>query len=260
MSGELGTERGVHGLAWGQVHGGYFSDPAVARPLLEAVQTEWGASRPDVIVDLGGGTGFLLTQLRSFGIGAGTRLVNLDHSPEQLEVAAGAGIISVRGAVDEFQRADVVPAGRKALFMMRSVLHYAGETGLIPLLWHLRAQMESGECWIHQTACFERQKDADCLNALYRRMRTRKWYPTRAGLEQRLAAAGWQVESVSPAPPLKLESGELGRRYGLEAPALLRIGTEMAAEFSRQGPVFQQQLRGFQAELHYCIFSCRAVS
>ncbi len=260
MSRHPGEETGVHGTGWAQVHGGYFSDPEVARPLVEAVCRLWGESHPEVIVDLGGGTGFLLSQLRKAGIGDATAMVDIDCSDAQLGMLHGSGLSSVRGSVDRFRRAEVVSAGKKALFAMRSVLHYAGEGGLTPLLAHLRAQAEEGERWVHQTACFEREEDAACLNALYRKMRTGKWYPTVAGLRDRLISAGWQVDEVRPAPTLLLESGELGRRYGLTQADLRRIREEMAAEFGAKRDVFRLVPDGFQADLHYRIFVCRAIS
>lgn len=254
----LGPEQALHGPSWGRVHGGYFSDPAVAKPLVDAVRNAWIMPHPDVIVDLGGGTGFLLAQLKNELFASQTTFVVLDGSPAQLEVAGAAGISTVCGSVAGFQRGAVVPAGGKALWLMRSVLHYAGETGLTLLLRHIRAQARAGEHWIHQTACFERQEDADCLNALYRKMHTAKRYLSTAALQARLEASGWRVDSILPAPPLKLGSDELGFRYGLDAPALLRIGSEMAAEFGGHNKVFQSRPDGFQAELHYRIFCCRA--
>ena len=260
MARNLGTETAVHGVSWAHVHGGYFADSAVARPLVEAARHIWASEKPDVIVDLGGGTGFLLSQLQAEGRGQGTARVNLDCSPAQLEVAAARGISSVCGTVDGFCRKDVVPAGGRVLFLMRSMLHYAGELGLDPLLRHLRAQAEAGEFWVHQTACFERQPDAACLNALYGKMRTGKWYPTVADLRHRLSSAGWQVDDVRPAPTLTLASNELGLRYGLNAAELVRIGREMAAEFPATSEVFRPMGDGFCAELHYRIFVCRAAS
>lgn len=256
---DFGPERAVHGSPWGRMHGGYFSDPEVARPLVEVVRGAWAESRPDRIVDLGGGTGFLLARLRMAGIGAGTTLVDLDGSAAQLAEAEKAGISCVCGSVETFRRAEVVPAGRKALFAMRSVLHYSGERGLMPLLEHLRAQAEPGEFWVHQTASFEREDDARCLNALYRKMRTGKWYPTVADLRARLAAAGWSAEAVRPAPTLHLESGELGRRYGLGGDDLAAIRDEMEKEFDGHSSAFRSSPTGFQADLHYRIFACRAI-
>ena len=42
------------------MHGGYFSDPAIADPFIGFVQKAIDVSKPGVIVDLGGGTGFVL--------------------------------------------------------------------------------------------------------------------------------------------------------------------------------------------------------
>ena len=205
----LGREQIVHGASWAQVHGGYFSDPEVARPLVEATK---------------------------------------------------AGLECVRGPVGAFRRAAVAPTGARVLWIMRSVLHYAGENGLDPLLRHLRAQAEPGEWWVHQTACFARAEDAACLNALYRKMRTGKWYPTVADLQTRLTEAGWRTEAVRPAPTLHLDADELGRRYGLDGGDIAAIRAEMAKEFGETHPAFRVSADGFQADLHYRIFICRAMA
>ena len=253
----FGPEQAVHGPSWGRMHGGYFSDPEVARPLVAAVRGIWAEARPDRVVDLGGGTGFLLGQLRAGGLD-GTRLAVLDESEPQLAEAAKAGWACVRGSAGSFRRAEVAPAGARILWLMRSVLHYAGEGGLDALLRHLRTQAEPGEWWVHQTACFERAEDAACLNALYRKMRTGKWYPTVGDLRTRLAAAGWRTETVGPAPTLRLDSGELELRYGLDGNALAAIRAEMEREFGGESPVFRSAPDGFQADLRYRIFICRA--
>ena len=79
MAENLGPEQAVHGSSWGRMHGGYFSDPEVARPLVEAVRAVWREARPDRIVDLGGGTGYLLGQVRAADA-AGVALTVLDDS------------------------------------------------------------------------------------------------------------------------------------------------------------------------------------
>lgn len=257
---DLGTEGAVHGSPWGLLHGGYFSSPEVARPMADAVRRIWEGSRPEVIVDLGGGTGFLLSRLREECIGLQTALIDLDGSGAQLGVAQNAGISSVCGSVESFQRETVVPAGCRALWMMRSVLHYAGEAGLAPMLRHLREQAAEGEYWVHQTACFEREEDARCLNALYRRMHTTKWYPAVAELQRQLESAGWRVLETLPAPVLHLDSGELGFRYGLNDAELARVGKEMAEAFGGREEVFRLRPGGFQADLRYRIWACVAAS
>ncbi len=259
MENRVDPEQTVHGASWGRMHGGYFSDPEVARPLVAAVRAVWAEARSDRIVDLGGGTGYLLAELRAGGID-GSRLAVLDESEPQLAEAGKAGLACVRGSAGSFRRAEVAPAGARVLWLMRSVLHYAGEGGLAPLLAHLRAQAEPGESWVHQTACFEREEDAACLNALYRKMRTDKWYPSVDGLLARLESAGWGVDAVLPAPTLLLDSGELGMRYGLDEPAIRRIGVEMAQESGASREVFRLRPGGFSADLRYRIFTCRAAS
>lgn len=255
---DFGPEKSVHGLSWGQQHGGYFGSPEVARAMVDAVRGIWRPANPDAVVDLGGGTGYFLGQLREAGLERPAALVVLDASAEQLGQAEAAGLTCVQGSVGVFRRGDVAPAGGRVLYVMRSVLHYAGEQGWRRLLRHIRRQAETGEYWVHQTACFKRREDADCLNALYGKMRTGKWYPTVRVLGEGLESAGWEVVSTCPAPVLHLKSGELGMRYGLDAADLKQIQREMIGEYGADNPVFHAAEDGFQAELHYRIWSCRA--
>ena len=259
MDGKTDPERTMHGSPWAQIHGGYFSDPAVAQPLVAVVLKIQTTAQPDVIVDLGGGTGFLLAQIRAGDSRGKPALVDLDCSPAQLQVAREAGISTVCGAVDSFCRADVVPVSAQALFVMRSVLHYAGEAGLAPLLQQIHTQARPGEYWVHQTACFQTDGDAACLNSLYRQMRTGKWYPTTAGLKAQLNHAGWRVRKNIPAPVLPLDSNELARRYNLSHEEIRTMGRNLARDFGTMGPVFRATSPDhFIANLHYQIFVCQS--
>lgn len=258
MEESLGTEAAVHGRRWEALHGGYFADPAVARPLVEAVAAILRETSAAVVVDLGGGTGYLLSQLRSRGVGADTVLLNLDCSAAQLALSAEAGIGAVCTTVGSFQRADLAPGDGRVCFLMRSLLHYFGADGLSPLLRYLRDQAADGECFVHQTAAFDGQAEAACLNALYRRMRTGKWYTTVGDLRGRLADAGWRVTNSAPAPTLLLTSDDLAQRYALDAADIAAIRSEMAAEFGGTGGVFRLTPSGFEAELRYRIYTCRA--
>lgn len=84
MNPHIHREEAVHGEAWDSVHGGYFSDPLVAAPLVKKVCDLAAESKADRIVDLGGGNGFLLGRVRAGGIGSEMSLVNLESSETQL--------------------------------------------------------------------------------------------------------------------------------------------------------------------------------
>jgi len=259
MNEQIKREEGIHGKHWDTVHGGYFSDSDVAAPLIKKVQELAGKSGADIIVDIGGGIGFLLSQLRADGGEGGVSLINLDDSAIQLDVAMETGISCVRGSVDSFLRSDVGPDGGCFLFMMRSVLHYFGEDGLRAVLRHLRDQTKQGEFFVHQTASFRSPQDANCLNELYRMMRTQKWYPTVDFLRECLKTEGWQVIEVLPGLPLPLTDGELMRRYDLDQTDILRISDRLSRNFYVSEDVFQRKDGGFCAFLHYWIYVCTPV-
>jgi len=73
MNAQIDREKDVHGVRWNEVHEGYFSDPAVAAPLVRKIREIVRRSRPDCIVDLGGGTGMMLSHLRAAGVGRAYR-------------------------------------------------------------------------------------------------------------------------------------------------------------------------------------------
>lgn len=256
MNEQLKREEGIHGPHWNEVHGGYFSSPAIAAPLIRKIQELANQSKTDRIIDLGGGTGFLLSQLATADIRPNISLVNLDQSAPQLEAAKPTGFSCVHGSIDSFSRPDVGPLDGHFLFMMRSVLHYFGKNGLRPVLRHLRAQVKPGEFFVHQTASFSRPEEADCLNLLYQLMRTPKWYPTLEFLCTCLSTEGWRVREVLPAAPLTLTSGDLRHRYHLEPREILEIRDRLSQCPGVSEAVFKTTNNGFCAYLHYSIYVC----
>ncbi len=50
-------------------------------------------SRANIIVDMGGGNGYVLSQILARGVGLGVSLVNLDYSDEQLDATRNRGNI-----------------------------------------------------------------------------------------------------------------------------------------------------------------------
>jgi SAM-dependent methyltransferase len=254
----VGKEANIHGKEWHALHDGYFSDPSVAAPLIQEIRNAISTSKPDVIVDLGGGTGFLLTELIRNNIASGIDLVNLDVSPRQLEMASAKQIRTLHRSLTDFARADVAGADKRLLFIMRSVLHYHGRDGLTPLLQHLRNQVQTGEMFVHQTACFDAQHDADCISLLYEQMQTGKWYSTFDTIHQSLKETGWAAKSISPAPTLSLTSRDLGKRYGIGPVRMDEIRSDIAKRFGEKNDVFKLTADGFCAYLHYKVFVCVA--
>ena len=256
MDEQINRENVLHGEPWNQAHEGYFSDPAVAAPLVQKIRDLASQSELDTIIDLGGGNGALLAQLRMSGVASGATLLDLDASPAQLAVARAAGLACLLGSVESFSRHKMPCENGRTLFLMRSVLHYFGQEGLRRVLRHIRAQLKPGEFFVHQTASFQRQQDADCLNTLYRLMRTPKWYPTVDALCGCLREEGWRVQEVCPAPPLRLRSADLMSRYTLDETDLRRILEDRSLTTAVPDDVFQKTNRAFCAFLHYSIYVC----
>jgi hypothetical protein len=256
--GETDKEQVIYGESWDAFHGGYFSDPTVAESLVRRILDATVASKARVVVDLGGGTGYVLSRLHAGGIGPEVVLVNLDSSNVQIAAARNPGFTCIRGSVDTFRRSEVGPQCERFLFSMRSVLHYFGKEGLGRTLRHIRAQAKPGEFFVHQTASFRDQRDADGLNTLYQMMGTQKWYPTVDVLCQCLEDEGWNVAEVAPVQPLALTSEDLARRYGLDPADLSRIGGRLARDFPDCHAAFLHESGGFRAFLHYWIYVCSA--
>jgi hypothetical protein len=256
MKEQIKREESVHGKHWSSLHGGYFSDPVVAAPLVRKVQELADKSRADTIIDLGGGIGSVLSLLLAEGVDREVSLVNLDASDIQLGATTRTGLSCVHGSVDSFSRRDVGHEEGRFLFMMRSVLHYFGEEGLRPALRHLRAQTLPGEFFVHQTASFLRRQDADCLNDLYKIMRTKKWYPTVDFLCECLRAEGWHVLEVLPGLALPLTNEALMQRYDLSRTELMSISDQLSQNPFVSEDVFKKTDDGFCAFLHYWIYVC----
>jgi SAM-dependent methyltransferase len=255
----INKEIGIHGSQWHIMHGGYFSDPSIAAPFIDVLLKAIDISRPGIVVDIAGGTGFLLRELIKRRIDPGIPLVNLDISQKQLDMSQHDRIVPLNKTIDAFRREDTKMQDKRFLFMMRSALHYYGKDSLMPVLRHLRSQMKRGEFFVHQTACFKNDEDARCLNGLYDYTGTDKWYPTAEDLCRYLKETGWSIKSIVPAPALPLTSQDLGKRYGLGKRRLSEIRDELVKCFGEKKDIFMLTRDGFCAYLHYRIFICVAI-
>ncbi len=247
-------ELAVHGPRFASLFDGYFSDPDTARPLVEAVERAIDSTRPGVVADLGGGTGFILSELLRRGL-QGVRLVNVEISSKQLSACNDDRIAILQISADKVTRGELQAEDVKLMLIARGVLHYFGRLGLDPLLRHLHGQLRPGEYFVHQSAAFQSQSDADVMNHLYARIGTEKWFFTVDKLKSRLEDAGFIVCDVVPAPKLEMNSVELGERYGLGPEQMGSIGREIERIFGKQ-EVFMLFGMEFKACLHSWIFIC----
>jgi hypothetical protein len=145
------------------------------------------------------------------------------------------------------------------MLISRSILHYFGEEGLKPLLQHIRRQLKTGEIFIHQTACFQDIRDAQCLNLLYKLMATEKWYTTVNNLKSILTEVGFHVYDICQSTKLQLDSTDLTERYHLNPHQITLIQKQIEQQYGQKPLVYICSPDHFTAWLHYNIFSCRAI-
>jgi SAM-dependent methyltransferase len=252
-------EINIHGRQWHSLHNGYFGDPDIASEFIEKVKLAVASFGPEVLVDLAGGTGYLLSELIKHDFNPDMGLVNIDFSKQQLARVKDPKIRTFHGSIADFKRSDIDDSSKRFLFIMRSALHYFGRTGLVSLLRHLRSQMKQGEFFVHQTACFQLERDACCLNMIYELMGTEKWYPTIEELQVFMKKTGWSIRCISNAPKLTLTSDELAKRYSLSEDNIARIRKKIIKRYGQIDDVVSIKPGGFCAYLHYKIYMCVAV-
>jgi SAM-dependent methyltransferase len=251
-------EMRVHGRRWETIHGGHFSDPEAAQPLVEAILKAIDLSHPNVVADLGGGTGFILKELLKRRALPGIRLVNVDISPSQLQECQDERIRPLQASVAQVTRQDLAAGEDGLLLVARAILHYFSQPAQRQLLSHLRGQLREGELFVHHSACFQNGKDAECLSLLYERMGTQKWYGTLSEMDALLKEEGWSISQVRPAPSILLDSKDLAERYSLSPQQISSIREEIGQVYNQKPEVFVFSEDGFRAWLHAYVFSCKA--
>ena len=258
-NGYIRNEEGVHGERWQTLHDGYFSDPRVASPFLDSIEKIINISYPSVIADLGGGTGFILSELSKRLSLSGVKLFNVDISSKQLSSCDKKQIALIKTPVSQFTRHQLKVEDANVLLIARSLLHYFGKSDLRHLLRHIRCQQKKGEFFIHQSACFQRLEDSECLNLIYNLMGIDKWYGTISKMQILLEEVGWEICTIIPAPNLHLNSRDLSERYNLSPDQVKFIRIEIEKQYGQSPDIFCMNDIGFDAYLHYCIFICRAI-
>lgn len=253
------NESVLYGKEWNNAHQGYFSDPGIAAPLVEAVMEVCSLEKPDVIADLGGGTGVVLKRLLAEMKETTCGLVAVDVSGVQLEQVEDERIRCVKSPVEKLERRMLIEGDGSLLLFMRSLLHYFGKDGLRDILRHLRGLLRDGEYLVHQSACFENVAQSRIANDIYARIGTGKWYPTVAELASVLAAEGFNVDEIRHAPRLVLPGDELRDRYNVDSAGMERMGRELIEKYEQCPGVFEYKDGDFTLYLNYHILTCVAV-
>jgi len=249
----------VHGKLWDKLYAGYFSDPDLARDYVAAIMRRVGECQPSVIVDLGGGTGFILEQLVGAGIVEDIRLVNLDESDSQLAMSRQSRITPRKGSIQSLRRAEMVKDLESLMLICRSVLQYGGIFGQKPWLVHLRGQLKPGEWFVHQSGCSDDVEAALALDVLFEMLGVDKWVPSKEAFRRLLAGAQFEVAEDFPMPPLGMPSDELALRYGVAPETLAKIKADLQRTCANRPDLFQLTPSGFTFNFPYRVFVCKAV-
>ncbi len=260
MIGHTANEQKLYGKKWDTIHGGYFANPEIASPLVEAILDAAHVAKPTVLGDLGGGTGFVLNEVgQKMEWSPAPALVCVDTAREQLD-RCPEPIVALECAVEGIKRGMLIEPGGTLMICMRSVLHYLGEEMLKPDLGHFRSILEQGECLVHQTICFRSEREQAVANLLYDRMDTGKWYPTVGFLIGALKEEGFRLADIRPAAPIPLTSAELEKRYGIDHETMLEIGKELERQCGGHlSEVYHRSRNGFTAYMDYLVMTCIAV-
>lgn len=251
-------EAHIHGKQWGARYQGFFGDPAMARDYVAAILRAARAHPPAAIVDLGGGTGFILEQLVAAGLAENIRLVNLDESDAQLAECRHPRLTPKKGSILSLRRAEIVKESETLMLVCRSVLQYGGLAGQKPWLAHLRAQLKPGEWFVHQSGCVDDPEGALALNVLFEHMGVDKWVPAREPFLRLLAEARFAVAEDFPMPPVGMVSDDLSLRYGVAPDNLEKIKADLVRTCSGRPDLFQLTPAGFNFNFPYRVFACRA--
>jgi len=258
MTTPLGPETRIHGKAWASMHGGYFSSVKKATPLVSALRKTALRTRPAVLADLGGGTGFILSQFRKSPSCRKIRLLNVDVSSKQLGQCGHPEITRVHSTVTDLRRDALMrDHDGRLMLTMRSLLHYSGgRAQWKSFLRHLRGLCKPGEYLIHQSACFETRQDADLMSDIYRLMHTNKRFPTISELAKLLEDTGWKIEQQYPAPTIFFTAVEMKDRYRFSNKNLAAIAKTIAK--AKGCSAAFNSADGFTGSLEYRIFVCKA--
>ncbi len=258
MNYEIEREAHVHGEQWARVAAGFFANPDMARNYVAAILRVARQAPPAAIVDLGGGTGFILEQLIQQGLAEQVRLVDMDESATQLALCRHPRITPIQGALETLDRRRILPEPGRLMLICRSVLHYGGLARQKAWLRHLRGQLEPGEWFVHQSGCALEVEHSLALDALFEQLGVDKWVPSKAAFLQLLEEAGFACEDVFPVPPVPMGRADLVMRYGATPEVMARVDDDLRRTCAGKPHIVEFTASGFIFYFPYLVFVCRA--
>jgi len=257
---DIESERHVLGARFTKLFSGYFGDPLIARPLVDAISTAIQAHAPGILVDVGGGTGFVLSELLRVYPDTPCRLVDLDLSADQLREERDQRIRALQASAEVVTRNDLCPADETLMLTMRSVIHYFGHDNIIPFLKHLRSLLNPGEIMVHQTVCYADPKNARFLEQMIRGMGAEKSPLTKDEVLVFLEEAGWRVLGSIPGPAMVMGSAELAFRYHVTHDQIVDLSERVLGGFNMVPDAFAPMPDGFTLRTDYHIFTSMATN
>lgn len=255
---DIESEKHVHGARFTKLFGGYFGDPLVAKPLVDAIHKAIQAHTPGVLVDVGGGTGLVLSELLRVYPDTPCRLVDLDLSADQLREERDQRIATLQASAEDVTRADLCAGDETLMLAMRSVIHYFGHANIVPFLKHLRSLLNPGEVMVHQTACYADPNNARLLDQMIKGMGAGKSSLNKDEVLGFLDKAGWRVFESIPAPALVMTSDELAYRYHVTGDAIKALSEKFLTDFKNVPDAFRATRDGFTVRVDYHIFTSMA--
>ncbi len=255
----VAREMHIHGKSWDKLYDGYFANPQLAAGYVAAIMRVAEAFPPSAIVDLGGGTGFILEQLLAAGLAANIRLINMDESNVQLDVCRNPRITLCEGSIQSLRRAKLVNQSESLMLICRSVLHYGGIAKLKPWLAHLREQLQPGEWFVHQSGCADDAESALALDVLLEMVNVEKWAPPKDVFLRLLAEAKFRVADHFLQPPLGMSSDAFALRYGCSPADLAKITADLRQHCANLPDLCRFLPDGFIFNFPYRVFVCQAI-
>lgn len=258
-------EKQIHGTKWSNVLEGHFFNKNVSFPFIKFITEKLVETTPDIVVDIGGGTGFLLNQLINNGIDEikkDIKLINIDMSEIQITNIINKRIIGYESSAINFSRSLLDKNDdKKITFIMRYVLHYFGPNVIKDALTNIRSQMKTGELLIHHTLCTDTEEDGIVINYFYRNFagiynKSHKWIPSFQQIEELLNSSGFIIANVKNADLASYSQDILISRYKITKKDIDEIKNFTKNNLCK---LYREDDKGIILDLPSRYLSCKAI-